>query len=490
MLGRIMLASGVSLERIGQMNRPMNRPKRFALLEQLEGCATLGDYKAGRKVNIPPGLSKSFLNDPKTLQEDTLRFLQDNGWSYPPLGDLRTIQFHESFEGETRIAVSPDQTIVHMRRGMKLHNVCRASPLRVYLGVYNGCNCECSYCCASATKNRKGYLTVEEVDRISRHLYDLGVIEVRLGESGEPTQHPDFPKIVETIKRNGLYLSLNTNGVMTNELREFIATSGYVDLLIQSLDGLGEAHDGNRGKGSYAEALKTIEAVYRHVKVRFNFVVNNETQKSLEDLAKLAYKYNAEIYTVPMRPAGRATKDFDSYLMGLSWENIIVRMERLRHQYPGLILYSTYDVLTLRGDYLVDHKGSCAAGVEGCCVSPAVEGTHGKPARIRMFGCSFLVDTQEDVRGKTHYPFLSRLFNSVDEFCKDFFDVWQEKFDIFREPTYRDDSCMKCILLKENRCTGRCAAIGYYRTHHPSFDPTIYCASKVSKTSDTLAIHS
>lgn len=462
----------------------MDYPKRrFVLCDQPEGWGTLGDYQLGRKLNLPPSIHSAFLV-PESWGS-VWEYLQKNGWSseIPSsreafLKELRTIRVQNHTREKTEIHSTPDSTIIFLRRGMSLDSRCRTTPLRVYLGIYNACNLECTYCCASATKSRPGYLTVEEVDAIAQHFYDLGVLEVRLGESGEPTQHPDFMEIVKTLKKRGLFVSLNTNGVMSEEIREFVASSGNIDLLIQSLDGIGEAHDQNRGKGSFQEALKTIQAAFGRLKIRFNYVLNSQTSKSLEELAGLAYQYGAEIFILPMRPAGRGAEIFERYLEGLSYKDIILRMQRLRENYPGLVIHSTYDVFSLGGDQLVDHAGSCPAGVEGCCISPEVEDRKEKPARIRMFGCTFMADIIEVESGTTQIrrPFVACVFDNVDDLRARFFDVWQEGFEVFRGPVYRDDTCMKCQMLKERRCTGHCAAIGYYRKLHPDFDPSIYCA--------------
>lgn len=456
-------------------------PERYVFLQDSRGWATLGDYKIGRKLDLPPPLARAFLATNDGADADLRLFLRANGWDHPSRENLRAVLFLDApAAADFRSPLLPNLTTVYLPAGKAWNPACRRVPLRIYLGTFNGCNCECSYCCARGSRSRPGLFGVAEVAAISAHLYRLGIIEIRLGESGEPTQHPDFPAIASAVKQTGLYVSLNTNGVMSDTLRDFIARSGCVDLLIQSLDGIGDAHDRNRGRGAFEQAMKTVQAVHGHVKLRFNYVVNNETQASLEDLADLAFKYNAEIFTLPMRPSGRALKDFETYVHGLSWERLIARMDRVRHSHPGLVLHSTYDILTPRGDHLVDHVGSCPAGIEGCCVSPAVDDPGTGPSRIRLFGCSFLVDAAESIQGQTRHPFLARLFSNSDEFAKDFLTAWHEDFDVFRGSSFRDAHCSVCPMLKGHRCTGHCAALGYYRQQHPSFDPSMYCAMRVS----------
>ena len=450
--------------------------KRYCLSDQPGGWTSLGDRKEGKKISIPPEVPTD-LHRPGGWSQFTA-FVSDQ---FPRFGlpdrrldfenELRRIRFAPGDGNLTECYVTPTETVVSMRRGLELSPRCRAMPLRVYLGVYNGCNAQCSYCCAAATSKRKGYLTVREVDVIVRFLHEMGVVEIRLGESGEPTQLPEFEAVAEAVKSNGMFLSLNTNGMMTDARRQFIAKSGCVDLVIQSLDGVGEAHDLNRGPGSFAQAMKTVEAVHKDVQVRFNYVVNSKTQASLEQLAQLAWQYRAQIYTLPMRPSGRGTAAFERFLEGVSWEQIIMRIERLRRRYPGLVLHSTYDVFVQGGDYLVDHAGGCPAGVEGCCLSPVVE-DRGPNARIRMFGCTFMADIKEGSR----HPFVATVFDGTEDLQRRFFDVWQEEFEPFRGARYKDATCMGCTMLKGRRCTGHCPAIGHYRVSHPSFDPSVYCA--------------
>lgn len=460
-----------------------NKPKRFVISRQPNNRGVLADYKRGCKINLPPMIYKNFFNS--SDRNYIKLYLQKNGWKSSILKEeiftnLRVIEFIESSENKTKFEANPDRSKIYMKKGMKLNEKARSVPLRIYLGIHNACNCNCLYCCASATINRPGYFSVKEINEISKFLYSIGVIEIRLGESGECTLHPNFKEIVKTIKKNGLFLSVNTNGVMPEETRKFIARSGYVDLLIQSLDGINEAHDRNRGKGCFDEAIKTINAIAPYIKTRFNFVVNGTTHQSLEDLAKLAYYYGAEIYTLPQRPSGRGAKNFEEYLKGVSWEDIIIRMTKLREKYPGLVLYSTYDVFMPGGDYLVDHEGSCPAGIEAACVSPVVEDRKGEYSRIRTFGCSFMADIHEK---NLQYPFLAKVFEDTEDFYQNFFDSWQKAkgFEIFRAPYWKDTNCLSCIMLKEHRCTGHCAALAYYKKNNKSFEASIYCALKASE---------
>jgi wyosine [tRNA(Phe)-imidazoG37] synthetase (radical SAM superfamily) len=53
---------------------------------------------------------------------------------------------------------------------------------------------------------------LEEIEKVIDTLHSHGLLSVILIGGGEPTLHPDFEAVVETIKRKGIQVGIATNG--------------------------------------------------------------------------------------------------------------------------------------------------------------------------------------------------------------------------------------------------------------------------------------
>lgn len=86
------------------------------------------------------------------------------------------------------------------------------SPISINLDLTSACNYSCPFCVDSKLINAGKTLALEEIEKVIDTLHSHGLLSVILIGGGEPTLHPDFEAVVETIKRKGIQVGIATNG--------------------------------------------------------------------------------------------------------------------------------------------------------------------------------------------------------------------------------------------------------------------------------------
>ncbi len=142
--------------------------------------------------------------------------------------------------------------------------IARRRPFSLLYQVTNRCNLTCSFCDFwpnGAPPSQE--LTVEEVERVSTELADLGTFLVSI-EGGEPTIRQDLPALVAAFARRHLTV-LYTNGTLLDDARIGALFDAGLDQLGVSIDWAEESrHDDKRGKARTAEkAWRAVEALRR-----------------------------------------------------------------------------------------------------------------------------------------------------------------------------------------------------------------------------------
>jgi len=90
------------------------------------------------------------------------------------------------------------------------------------------CNQNCSFCFAShlmGKRNKTNHISFEKYAKLLDYLEKNGINEVFL-MGGEPTMHPDFIKIIRETVDRGFAIELFTNGVFSDEIRDFLISLG------------------------------------------------------------------------------------------------------------------------------------------------------------------------------------------------------------------------------------------------------------------------
>ena len=151
-------------------------------------------------------------------------------------------------------------------------------PVDVQASLLNACNLRCVYCRCPEVKTV--LMTTEQWRVTIKELAALGMIRIKF-QGGEPTMRPDFNELAAAAKAHGVTTATITNGMF---IPERPALLNHLDELIVSLDSTqAELHDRQRGAGTWAPAVQTIElARARGLRVYVNMVLTRQTLGDLD----------------------------------------------------------------------------------------------------------------------------------------------------------------------------------------------------------------
>lgn len=359
----------------------------------------------------------------------------------------------ESFLSHYNLCKNDPESMIMRRTGYKLIK----SPLFVSWEITSECNLSCVHCRAANNISRSDIVnhSWEEYKKIISYFRDAEIF--RLGiTGGEPFTHPLLFDILKEVKKHNIQIILYTNGTLLNEkiCDSLNMLLDEYDIIHFSLDGgNAESNDHQRGRGSFDKAISGLEILSKtDINVRLNVVPTMCNIDSIEELARLAVRYNVkEFGASPLMTAGRAidsskleVETETLFEIELSVEDIL---KNTTVQYIGGISGTVHNYLEL--PQLVSNitkikrkpvdKKICDAGTR------------------KMF-----IDANGDV-----YP--CSLFASSKEFCQgNIFEeslnsIWKRSsWKIFRVGIDVDNHCSECAL--SCLCNGGCPALTYLHT--------------------------
>lgn len=120
--------------------------------------------------------------------------------------------------------------------------------------TYN-CNLRCKHCYIGDETVGSRELSVEDVRRVLREFEEMQGLRVLIS-GGEPLTHERFSEINALLPDFFVRKVLMTNGLL---LTQDILSELNVHEIQISIDGLEQAHDALRGRGTFRAALKAIE---------------------------------------------------------------------------------------------------------------------------------------------------------------------------------------------------------------------------------------
>lgn len=185
----------------------------------------------------------------------------------------------------------------------------------LYFYLTEGCNLACRHCWIGprfdATGDHYPTLPVALFETAIREARPLGLSGVKL-TGGEPLLHPRFTRLLEIVRREGLKLTVETNGLLcTPEIAAEIAKSPNAFVSV-SIDGIDAAtHEWVRGvPGSFEaarQAVRNLVAAGIRPQVIFTVMRINAGQvdamvKMVEELGAASLKFNV------VQPSARGEK--------------------------------------------------------------------------------------------------------------------------------------------------------------------------------------
>lgn len=322
----------------------------------------------------------------------------------------------------------------------------RSAPFTVWTQLTHLCPLNCLTC--GSTGDNTGQLTASQWQPVFIDLHSSGVFETRL-TGGEPTLHPEFEDIVYAAHDAGLFISLNTCGVLTPHRRNQIAGLP-IGTYIVSIEGPYSVNDRMRGHGTFDLAWQTVKTLIGAGKtVRVNTVLCQLNQLYLEQFAALLASVGVTGWTlIPLRPVGRAKDYFDKLRLSTAeYGHALNIIRRLRDIFPDLDIAANYDIMSHGRIFNTpDHfEKRCVAGTEAACLDPT--------ANLRP---CILLD----------HPVVGNLHTS------EFNHLWVEgDWGIFRDDNRLSTVCQICEAFG-TECAGTCQVISEH-FGQPEIDP--YC---------------
>lgn len=227
---------------------------------------------------------------------------------------------------------------------MILENKIQTALENIYISPLEDCNLNCRLC---YTKKSTNILSNKNILDFLKRYQKIVNLKSILFCGGEVFTLPDFPKLINNFTKEGLFISIITNGTI-DRLKE-IKNPESCQILV-SLDGPKEVHDQNRGQGNFQKSLDFInQALSLGFPVEVMFLV---TPKS--------YRY-IDCFSLPVKInyITQKTSFFDPQLKepGLTPKQII----KLKKNYFSIPLkkFGCFE-LSLQSD----------GSIYGCCESP------------------------------------------------------------------------------------------------------------------------
>lgn len=207
--------------------------------------------------------------------------------------------------------------------------------------VTANCILKCQTCTYWKTSHED--LPLEKIKRIVDDLKDFG-IEYICTTGGEPLLRRDIFEITDYIRGKEIKLALVTNAFLYKK-----EVDEHYDEIYVSIDGPNaEVHDKIRGvNGSFAKIenlLKNSDKV-----AGINFVVQKDNYTLIDDMFKLAEKYNTELVPFFYCSEGALGQPDNETAREFNLEKLKKTVETIKRKSPGMTCYVEHCFEKIKG---------------------------------------------------------------------------------------------------------------------------------------------
>lgn len=161
----------------------------------------------------------------------------------------------------------------------------RRTPLNVVLSVTNRCVASCAYCAIPERQTKE--LTTGEIFGLIDQIAAMGCQRFGIW-GGEPLLRDDIGEIAAYAGDKGLFVTLDSNGLLLPQ-KPFVLR--HLDHLVLSLDGPREAHERNRGSGSFDKVMAAVETAAGRVPLWTITVLTKNNLDSIDFILEKAREY-------------------------------------------------------------------------------------------------------------------------------------------------------------------------------------------------------
>lgn len=168
------------------------------------------------------------------------------------------------------------------------------TPLQLIHFITSKCNAKCGHCFYWSQLNTKGELSLEEIEKVTKTIPDLVILNI---SGGEPFIRADFAEVIKTYYQNTLVkeVTIPTNATFTEKMKkdcvDILEHCPGMDLnIVVSLDGIEKIHDEIRQvKDCFKTAqksfvmLKELQQQYPHLQVSIVSTLTALNQETVEE---------------------------------------------------------------------------------------------------------------------------------------------------------------------------------------------------------------
>lgn len=190
-----------------------------------------------------------------------------------------------------------------------------AAPIEVGFELLPYCNLRCVHCYCNAGPDQPGVgLPLNKLEALFDELVDMQVFKIYLG-GGEPFARRDISDIIRLAKERSLAVTISTNGTFLNDKHLAVLGQRPPTLVQVSLDGACVlTHDGIRGPGSFAKAVRALQLLVRAgIRTAVGTVACQSNFREIPDLLRLTLGLGVRsFHLMGLQPAGRGLSLFES----------------------------------------------------------------------------------------------------------------------------------------------------------------------------------
>lgn len=170
------------------------------------------------------------------------------------------------------------------------------APELVDVKITNKCNSNCKFCYMNSHKEGN-HASFENIKSVIDSLHEIGTFEIALG-GGEPTQHPDFIKIVEYIKNIGMICNYSSKNysLSPGKFKKIVKNIGGFAFSVSNKEEIDKAISAiNLYKDSdiyFSCSFQVVAGIISKEDMEYLFKNANVPGMSSYDITILGYKKN------------------------------------------------------------------------------------------------------------------------------------------------------------------------------------------------------
>lgn len=296
------------------------------------------------------------------------------------------------------------------------------------------CNLNCLHCGSDCSKDSTHRdMPAEDFFRAIDTIENIPENFTVVFTGGEPLLRKDLEDCGRELRRRGFRWSMVSNGYLYDEERHISLLNAGIGALTISLDGLKDTHNWLRNnEKSFDKAINAIKLAASSSRINFDVVtcVNQKNIHELEQIRELLVSAGVKAWRLfTIIPIGRATHN------------------------PDLLLTDSQFVQMM--DFIVECRKSKEIDIKFSC--EGYVGRYEPLVRDSYFFCraginigSILIDGSISA-----CPNIDRSFTQGNIYKDNFYAVWQNKFQPFRNRDWtRVGQCATCKEYKYCRGNG------------------------------------